>query len=78
VGAGGNAREIAAIVRDVTDAGQGDFEFVGFVVSDLERIPPHDTRDLLIGDFDCLRSREVDALAMGCADPRTRLRLSVG
>jgi hypothetical protein len=49
VGAGGNAREIAAIVRDVTDAGQGDFEFVGFVVSDLERIPPHDTRDLLIG-----------------------------
>src|SRR5271166_544748 len=76
VGAGGNARELAAIVRDITDAGQGDFEFVGYVVSDLGHIGPHDSRDRLLGDFDSLRSREVDAVAMGCADPRTRLRLS--
>ena len=69
VGAGGNAREIAAIVRDVTDAGQEDFEFVGFVVSDETRIGPHDSRDLLLGDFDCLCSHAVDALAIGCGDP---------
>lgn len=76
VGAGGNAREIAAIVRDVTDAGQGNFEFVGYAVSDLEHRGPHDSQDVLLGDFDCLRSHAVDALAMGCADPGTRLRLS--
>jgi sugar O-acyltransferase (sialic acid O-acetyltransferase NeuD family) len=76
VGAGGNAREIAAIVRDVADAGQGGFEFVGYVISDLGRMGPHDSRDLLLGDFACLRSYAVDALAMGCADPSTRLRLS--
>ena len=76
VGAGGNARELAAIIRDVTDAGRGDFEFVGYVVSDLEHRGPHDSLDLLLGGFDCLRSLALDALAMGCADPRTRLRLS--
>jgi sugar O-acyltransferase (sialic acid O-acetyltransferase NeuD family) len=76
VGAGGNAREIAAIVRDVTDAGQEDFEFVGFVVSDKTRIGPHDSRELLLGDFDCLCSHAVDALAMGCGNPTTRLHLS--
>ena len=76
VGAGGNAREIAAIVRDVTDAGQEDFEFVGFVVSDETRIGRHDSRNLLLGDFDCLRFHAVDAVAMGCGDPATRLRLS--
>ena len=76
VGAGGNAREIAAIVRDVTDSGPADFEFVGYVISDLGRVGPHDSRDLLFGDFACLRSHAVDALAMGCADPSTRLRLS--
>ena len=76
VGAGGNAREIAAIVRDITDAGQGDFEFVGYVVSDLECIGPHDSIDRLLGDFDSLHSHGIEALAMGCADPTRRLRLA--
>jgi sugar O-acyltransferase (sialic acid O-acetyltransferase NeuD family) len=76
VGAGGNAREIAAIVRDVTGACQADLEFVGYVVSDLERIGPRDSQERLLGEFDCLRSHVVDALAMGCADPETKLRLS--
>jgi sugar O-acyltransferase (sialic acid O-acetyltransferase NeuD family) len=76
VGAGGNSREIAAIVRDITDARQGNFEFVGFVISDLERIGPHDSLDQLLGDFDCLNSNGIEALAMGCADPVKRLGLS--
>ena len=76
VGAGGNAREIAAIIRHITDAGRGDFEFAGFVISDLERIGPHDSIDRLLGDFDCLQSNGIEALAMGCADPAKRLRLA--
>ena len=76
IGAGGNAREIAAIVRDVTDSGQGNFKFVGYVVSDLKAIGPRDSRDEVLGDFQCVRSSLVDALAMGCADPVTKLRLS--
>nr|UXE41682.1 GDP-perosamine N-acetyltransferase [uncultured bacterium] len=76
IGAGGNAREIAAIVRDVTDSGQGNFKFVGYVVSDLKAISPLDSRDELLGDFECVRSSLVDAIAMGCADPLTKLRLS--
>ena len=76
VGAGGNARELASIIRDITDAGQGSYEFVGFVISDLQRIGPHDSIDRLLGDFNCLQSNGVDALAMGCADPAKRLRLA--
>ena len=47
----GNAREIAAIVRDITRAGQGEFEFAGFVVSDVGSLGPHDSRNQLLGDF---------------------------
>ena len=76
VGAGGNTREIAAIIGDITDAGRGHFEFAGFVINDLERIGPHDSIDRLLGDFDCLQSNGIEALAMGCADPAKRLRLA--
>lgn len=76
VGAGGNARELAAIIRDITDSGQGNFEFVGYVISDLGRIGRHDNLDRLLGDFDCLHSHGIEALAMGCADPTRRLRLA--
>jgi sugar O-acyltransferase (sialic acid O-acetyltransferase NeuD family) len=76
VGAGGNAREVAAIVRDVTDAGQGNFEFVGYVVSDSKSMGPHDSPNNVLGDLESVGSRGVDALAMGCADPGTKLRLS--
>ena len=76
VGAGGNARELAAIIRDILEHGEADLEFVGYVVSDLTLIGPRDSRDPLLGDFTCLRSHAVDALAMGCADPKTKLRLS--
>jgi sugar O-acyltransferase (sialic acid O-acetyltransferase NeuD family) len=76
VGAGGNAREIATVIRDITDSGQGNFEFVGYVISDLELIGPHDSLERLLGDFDSLHANGVEALAIGCADPDTRLRLS--
>ena len=76
MGAGGNAREIAAIARDITRAGQADFEFAGFIVSNMEQFGLHHDRDSVLGDFDCLRPQGIAALAMGCGDPSTKLRLS--
>lgn len=76
VGAGGNARELAAIVRDIRRAGHGELEFAGFVVSDSGALGPHDSRDQLLGNLDVLRLHPVDALAMGCGEPSTKLRLS--
>lgn len=76
IGAGGNAREIAAIVRDITRAGQGELEFAGFVVSDVGSLGPHDSRNQLLGDIAGLHSYPVDALAMGCGEPSVKLRLS--
>ena len=65
VGAGGNAREIAAIIRDITDAGQSDSEFAGSVISELERIGAHDSIDRLLGDFDCLQSNGRTEVQLG-------------
>ncbi len=76
VGAGGNAREIAAVIRDLARSGQGDFEFAGYVVSDLSCLGPYDSRDQVQGDFEWLRSDRVDALAMGCGDPAVKLKLA--
>jgi sugar O-acyltransferase (sialic acid O-acetyltransferase NeuD family) len=76
VGAGGNARELAAVIQDVTESGQDNFEFAGFVISDLEYIGPYDSVDRLLGNFDSLHSNGIEALAMGCGDPETRLHLS--
>ena len=75
VGAGGNAREIAVTIRDVTEAGRSTLEFVGYVVSDLRVVGPRDSHDRLLGDFSCLRTHSIDALAMGCGDPEVKLRL---
>jgi sugar O-acyltransferase (sialic acid O-acetyltransferase NeuD family) len=76
VGAGGNARELAAIIHDITEAGHGNFEFAGFVISDLDCIGPYDSVDRLLGNFDSLQSNGIEGLAMGCGDPEKRLRLS--
>ena len=49
-------------VRDITRAGQGNFELFGFVISDFERIGSHDSIDWLLGDFDSLQSKRIEPL----------------
>jgi sugar O-acyltransferase (sialic acid O-acetyltransferase NeuD family) len=65
VGAGGNARELADMLRALPE-----FQVLGFLA---------DTRGQydspLLGDFSWLASNEVDALAMGIGDPASRLRV---
>src|SRR5689334_22129656 len=77
VGAGGQARDTAWLLRALAAAG-GGFELVGYLVSDLSRLGPHDSREEVVGDLSWLERHqsEVDALALGIGTPRVRLELA--
>jgi sugar O-acyltransferase (sialic acid O-acetyltransferase NeuD family) len=66
IGAGGNAREIAGIIRDL-----GGYNFLGFLTDSSGK---HDSPTL--GTFDWLHANPVDCLAMGIGSPQAKL--SVG
>jgi sugar O-acyltransferase (sialic acid O-acetyltransferase NeuD family) len=77
IGAGGAAREVASALRSINRI-EPQFEFLGYVVSDLSRILPRDSRDQVLGDFAWLRANRhsIDALAIGIGYPATRLKLA--
>jgi sugar O-acyltransferase (sialic acid O-acetyltransferase NeuD family) len=77
VGAGGMAREMASALHWINRASQ-QFEFLGYVVSDLSRLGKRDSRDQVLGDFAWLSANRgsVDALAIGVGSPLLRLKLA--
>ena len=77
IGAGGAAREIASALRSINRI-ERQFEFLGYVVSDLSRLQPRDSRDQVLGDFGWLQANRhsFDALAIGIGSPGTRLKLA--
>jgi sugar O-acyltransferase (sialic acid O-acetyltransferase NeuD family) len=77
VGASGMAREIASALRWINRISP-QFEFLGYVVSDLSRLGPRDSRAEVVGDFLWMKHNRdsIDALAIGVGSPATRLRLA--
>ncbi len=77
VGAGGMAREMASALHCINRT-RRQFEFLGYVVSDLSRLGPRDSRDQVLGDFTWLNANRgsVDALAIGVGSPLLRLKLA--
>jgi sugar O-acyltransferase (sialic acid O-acetyltransferase NeuD family) len=71
------AREIESTLTSINRI-EPQFEFAGYVVSDLSRLGPRDSRDQIVGDFSWLeRNRgSIDALAMGVGSPALRLALA--
>jgi len=76
IGAGGFAREVAWLAREI-NAVDPTYEFLGFVVTDLSRLGPYDSRDQMVGDYGWLEAnrKKVDALAIGIGNPRARLKV---
>jgi sugar O-acyltransferase (sialic acid O-acetyltransferase NeuD family) len=77
VGAGGMAREIASALNWINRTGS-QFEFLGYVVTDLSRLGPNDSRDQVLGDISWLQENRdsIDALALGIGNPSIRLKLA--
>ena len=81
IGAGGQARDIAWLVRQINvraATSEGTYELLGFVVSDVRNLGPHDSRSDVLGDFAWLadNANRVDAVALGIGTPAARLRVA--
>jgi len=76
IGAGGFAREVAWLIRDI-NKDKESFSFLGYIVSDLSKLSEHDSRDQVLGDYTWLeRNRaKCDALAIGIGMPEVRLKI---
>lgn len=75
IGAGGFAREVEWLIRDLNRV-TSQFEFMGYLVSDLSRIRETDCTERLLGDFNWLDGADkVDALVFGIASPGVKLTL---
>jgi sugar O-acyltransferase (sialic acid O-acetyltransferase NeuD family) len=77
IGAGGMAREVESALRAMNLI-EPRFEFTGFVVSDLSKLGPRDSREQVLGDVDWLvaHKNSIDALAIGIGSPSVRVRIS--
>ncbi len=76
-GAGGIAREIDWLIREI-NAVQPAYDFLGFVVSDLNHCGNHDSRDRILGDYAWLEEnrKSIDAVAVGIGTPAARLKVA--
>jgi sugar O-acyltransferase (sialic acid O-acetyltransferase NeuD family) len=76
IGAGGFAREVKWLLNEMNKK-NCEYQFVGYVVSDLSTLSSHDSVDEVLGDFGWLESRrsEIHALAIGIGTPEIRSRI---
>jgi sugar O-acyltransferase (sialic acid O-acetyltransferase NeuD family) len=78
IGAGGLAREVAWLVRDINRANPS-YELLGYIVGDISRLGEHDSGEQILGDYDWLEQnlRKVDSLAIGIGTPSARKKVSI-
>ena len=77
LGASGQAREVAWYLDDI-NRGREAFSLAGFVVSDVARLGPKDSRERVLGDYSWLEAHrtEVDGLILGVGSPAIRLKIA--
>jgi len=77
VGAGGFAREVAWLIRDI-NAVTPTFDLIGCLVSDMTHLNETDSKDRILGDFEWLHShpKAIDGLVFGIGNPQVKLQLS--
>jgi sugar O-acyltransferase (sialic acid O-acetyltransferase NeuD family) len=77
IGAGGQAREIRWLISEI-NAAKPEYDFLGYVVSDLAQIGPRDCRAEIVGDFSWLEANRgrIDAVTIGIGAPAARLSVA--
>jgi len=76
IGAGGFARETRFLVEDINRKNP-QYKFLGYLVSDLDKLSEYDSKDEVLGDFNWFRSRTNPVnVAIGIGTPTYRLKLS--
>jgi sugar O-acyltransferase (sialic acid O-acetyltransferase NeuD family) len=77
LGAAGQAREVAWYLDEINRV-RDTYRLAGFVVSDVARLGPTDSRERVLGDYAWLDAHraEVDALVLGIGTPAARLKVA--
>lgn len=77
IGAGGMAREVKAMIRDINRV-LPTWEFAGYVVTNVNELCDRDSREEIVGDYEWLRANahQVDAVTIGIGTPRPRVKVS--
>jgi sugar O-acyltransferase (sialic acid O-acetyltransferase NeuD family) len=77
VGAGGMAREVKALIREINRVA-AEWEFAGYVVTEMTKLTDRDSRDEVVGNYEWLRAsaNRVDAVTIGIGNPTARLKVS--
>jgi len=77
IGAGGMAREVNAMLREINRVAP-TWAFEGYVVTSLRALSDRDSREEVLGDYQWLRTNasHIDAVAIGIGTPALRLRVS--
>lgn len=76
-GAGGFARELAWLISEINET-KRTYDFIGYLVSDLDRLTSTDSRNEVLGDLSWLDANrdQLQCLALGVGNPEARLRIA--
>jgi len=77
MGAGGQAREVRWLINEI-NALERKYEFLGFVISNIDAVGPHDSKAEILGDYEWLAKNRtlVDAVTIGIGNPAARLKVA--
>ncbi len=77
IGAGGMAREVRWLIREINTVAE-EWEFAGYVVSDLKAVGEKDSKPEIVGNYEWLEKNgsKVDAVAIGIGKPAARLKVA--
>ncbi|HET9183681.1 MAG TPA: hypothetical protein VFP59_16225 [Candidatus Angelobacter sp.] len=77
IGAGGMAREVRWLIEAINSVSPS-YDFLGYVVSDLSKVGPRDSKEDILGDYHWLAKNRarVDAVTIGIGTPAARLKVA--
>jgi sugar O-acyltransferase (sialic acid O-acetyltransferase NeuD family) len=77
IGAGGLAREVAWLLRDINRANIC-YELLGYIVSDMAQLGEHDSSEQVLGDYGWIEQnlRNVDSITIGIGTPSARKKVA--
>ena len=77
VGAGGHSRETRWLVNDINKEISDPYNFIGYVVSDLDSLGKNDSKNEVIGDFSFFDENKNDiSVVIGIGNPVVRIKIS--
>ena len=75
IGAGGFAREVKFLIDDINE-NKKKYDFLGYIVSDLNKLGKYDSSDEVLGDFSWFdKHSDPLSVAIGIGNPNVRLKL---